>query len=151
MDPNSPHYLFDPDSIGWLHRRDERGEEVGPADLRRLLQADAANGADPIMVQYLLAHLDGGLARKPGRRSLEPSRANKLMIAEFAIEERAEEIKAERKGIDRNQLRAELEPSVQAAEEIGEWLGLPKGRTLLNLISARKKTLNEMKAKADDL
>jgi len=151
MDPNSPYYLFDPRSIAWLHRRHERGEDVEPADLRRLLEADPANGSDPIMIHYLLKHLDGRLARKRGRKSLEPSRTSKLMIADVLIEERAAEIKAERKGRNREQLRAELEPSVQAAEEIGEWLGLPRGRALLNLISTRKKKLNAMNARASDL
>jgi hypothetical protein len=150
LNPNSIHYMFDPESVGWIHRRHERGEEILPADLSRVLSANPATGSDPIMVHYLLEQLAGRLKPKRGRKSLEPSRANKLMIAEFAIEERAKEIRAERKGIDRNLLRAELDPSVQAANEIGRWLGLPTGRTLLNLISTRKKKLNVVSEKADN-
>ncbi|WP_084690886.1 DNA methyltransferase [Sphingomonas sp. SRS2] len=61
----SPHFQFDPSSIGWLHRRNRNGEEVTASDLHRLLIADPTNGADPVMHGYLLDVCTGGLTVKP--------------------------------------------------------------------------------------
>jgi hypothetical protein len=148
MNSKSPHYQFDPDSIGWLHRRHNNDEEVRPGDLERLLTADPAYGADPVMNSYLLEHLGGRLKLRRGPKPRGVFFNARLMVAEDVIKERAAQIKAECKGIDRNSQRSQLEPCVEAANQVGPWLGLPGGRALLNLISALKNPKNDVKASA---
>ena len=67
MNPNSPHYQFDPNNIGWLHRRQAAGEEIHKDDIIRLLEADPGNANDPLLQDFLLSALTGKLNGKQGR------------------------------------------------------------------------------------
>jgi hypothetical protein len=138
INPNSPHYLFDPSSLGWLHRRHGNKDEITAADLTRILKADPTTGSDPVMAYYIIEHLEGRLKAKRGRKSLSSARLGKIIIASVLVPMWTEEIKAERRGKDRLHLRSQKDPAVQAAEEVGRYLGIPGGRSLLNAISAQK-------------
>ena len=54
MNPNSPHYQFDPNSIGWLHRRHKAKDKILKEDIVRLLEANPENATDPVLQRYLL-------------------------------------------------------------------------------------------------
>lgn len=136
MDPNSPFHAYHPESIGWLHRRHECGEEITEADIARLLRADPANACDPVLREYNLRALEHRLPKKRGRKPLGAAERLKLMIADFDIADRTAEIWAERRAGKIQRQRTDLEPCVQAADEVGHAWRLPRGRSLLNRISA---------------
>lgn len=138
MEKNSPFYLFHPDSIGWLHRRHERGEEITAADIARLLRADPANTSDALWQQYALKALEGTLTRRRGRKSLGNRHWMKLALIEEEVDKRTARLRAAiRNGKVKNS-RGSLEPRIQAAEEAARRWNLGSGRTLLNQISSLK-------------
>lgn len=51
MSPDSPHYQFDPESLGWLHRKVKEEDYITPADLARIGQADRSAFTDPVYQQ----------------------------------------------------------------------------------------------------
>jgi hypothetical protein len=148
MHPGSPHYSYHPDSIGWLRRRAKAGKLILQEDVLRLLKAAPRNFSDPLLQPYVISALEGGLRPPRGRKPRGPEFDWRLMVADELIYERAAEIAAARKRAGRHSHRGEVEPSVDAADEIGPELRLPAGRSLLNAISSLKSRHKEMKAAA---
>jgi len=139
MDPDSIFYRFHPESIGWLHRRHEHGDEITEADLKRIFEADPAAWLDPLMQDYVKRALTEKLPRKKGRKPMSAAQRLRIFMAAFDIDERTAEIREERRSGKVKRLRGDLEPCVQAADDVGPQWGLPGGRSLLNQISALKK------------
>jgi len=137
MSPDSPHYQFDPNSVGWLHRKVEKEDFVTPADLARIGNTDRSAFADPVYQEQVLLALDGRLPTRRGRPTEDPMMWWKTVMADVLIEERAAEIRAERNGAHD---RGSLEPRVQAAQEVALNLRMNmSAEALLNRISALKK------------
>jgi hypothetical protein len=137
MSPDSPHYQFDPDSVGWLHRKVEKEDFVTPADLARIGNTDRSAFADPIYQEQVLLALQGTLPTRPGRPPEDPMMWWKTVVADVLVEDRAAEIRAERKGVHH---RGELEPRIQAAQEVALNLRMNMSPgSLLNRISGLKK------------
>jgi hypothetical protein len=137
MSPDSPHYQFDPDSLGWLHRKVKEEDYVTPADLARIGQADRSAFADPVYQEQVLLTLEGRLPTRLGRPPEDPMMWWKTVMADVLVEDRAAEIRAERNG---SHDRGSLEPRVQAAQEVALNLRMNmSAEALLNRISALKK------------
>lgn len=137
MSPDSPHYQFDPESIGWLHRKVKKEDFVTPADLARIGNADRSAFADPVFQEQVLLVLEGRLPTRRGRPPEDSMMWWKTVMADVLIEERAAEIRAERNGAHD---RGSLEPRVQAAQEVALNLRMNmSAEALLNRISALKK------------
>lgn len=137
MSPDSPHYQFDPDSVGWLHRKVKNKDFVTLIDLARIGNADRSAFADLIYQEQVLLALEGRLPTRRGRPPEDPMMWWKTVMADVLVEDRAAEIRAERNGAHD---RGSLEPRQQAAEEIAHGLRMNmSGETLINRISALKK------------
>ena len=136
MSLNSPAYLFDPDSIGWLHRKVGKGDFITAADLARIGDADRNAFADPVLQDQVLLALEGRLPTRRGRPPEHPRVGSKITMADVLIEDRVAQIRAERKA---SGTRGEREPRIQAAEELARSLRLNmSAEALLNRISAQK-------------
>lgn len=139
MSPNSPFYLFDPESIGWLHRKVENGDFITGADLARIGNADPSTFADPVFQEQALLGLDN---RLPVRRGCPPEHPIvwwKTLFAAFLIHDRAAEIRVARKADGKGFERGSPGPRQQAAEEIARGFRMHmSGQALLNRISAQK-------------
>lgn len=137
MHPNSPDYQFAPESIGWLHRKVRKGEAITAANLARIRQADAAAFADPVFQEMTLLALEQRLPVRSGRPPEDPVVFWKTFGATCMIKDRAAEIRAERKARGKRLGAPEIEPRIQAANEIARLLQMPiSGASLLNRISA---------------
>ena len=140
MNPNTIHYMFDPNSIGWLHHRHKERKEIRKEDIIRLLEEDADNVLDPLLQDYLLPALKGELNGKRGRPPLSLGRRVRYYAASMAYEERLAEFQRERDEGVRVREANELEPSIQVAQEVADEFQLGcSGRSLLNVISRMKK------------
>ncbi|BBD98866.1 hypothetical protein SAMIE_1023670 [Sphingobium amiense] len=147
MAPNSPHYQFDPSSIGWLHRKvalQRQGRESGvfvtAADLKRIAEADPSVFTDPVFQEQIRLALEDRLPTRTGRLPADPVLWFRTLMADILIEDLAEEIRAERRAGGRKRLRGDWEPRVEAAEKISADLCMHMtGRSLLNRISAQKR------------
>ncbi len=140
MDPNSPHFQFDPNSIGWLHRRHAAGDEIRKEDIIRLLEADPDNANDPLLQDFLLPALSGKLNGKRGRPPMSTERLLRYQAAMSLYEERLAEFQRERK--DGTQVREpyDVEPSVQVAQTVADEFRLGcSGHAFLNTKSIMKK------------
>ena len=134
--PHSPHYQFDPSSPGWLRRKHEKSEPILAEEVIRIAEADPANFADSLVQHYMLRVAKRELMPRRGRKPGGVARAIKLTIADVMIEDRAAEIKDERRRNGRKHVRGDLEPCRQAAAEISALLGFNMtGPALLNAIS----------------
>lgn len=143
MYPESPYYLFDPSSIGWLHRRHAAGEVIRKDDIIRLLEADPDNASDPLLQNYLVPALKGELNGKRGRPPRTFGRKLKLWLASHEYQERLAVYRAGRRGRSNRRNRSDLEPSVVIAGEVAREFRLGcTGRGFLNEISRMKKEDN---------
>lgn len=66
---NSPYYGYDPESLGWLHRRDEDGSEILSADIVRIIKANPELVTDVILRDYVVRGLEAGLKAKRGPKA----------------------------------------------------------------------------------
>lgn len=140
MNPNSPHYQFDPNSIGWLHRRHARGEEIRKDDIIRLLETDPDNANDPLLQDFLLPALAGKLNGKRGRPPMSSGRMLRYQAAMSLYEERLAEFKRERKDGTRVREPYDVEPSVQVAQTVADEFRLGcSGHAFLNTRTVMKK------------
>jgi hypothetical protein len=138
MDKSSTYYEWHPESIGWLHRRHCNGDPIEPADVKRLAKADASFIKDEMMQHYAQLCLTGELKKRRGRPPRGISYQLRLSIAAELVVERTSKIRDARRRDGNNGGRGLVEPCVQAADEIGNELYLPRGRSLLNAISEWK-------------
>jgi hypothetical protein len=136
MHPGSPYFDWTPASVGWLHRKHRDGTPVFNEEVIGILGADISAAADPVMQRYILPAMKGELPASRGRRPGGVVRAIKLLIAKVLIEDRAAEIKAERRLSGQKHRRGDLEPGRQAAGEVARFLGFHiTEAALLNAIS----------------
>lgn len=66
---NSPYYRYDPESLGWLHRRDEDNSEILSADVVRIIKANPELITDAILREYVVRGLEAGLKAKRGPKT----------------------------------------------------------------------------------
>ncbi len=149
MSPDSIYYCFDPDSIGWLHRRHRMGIEVRADDIMRLLRVDVAHASDPVLQEYLLPALEGKLNGKRGRPAMTPGKLWRYIAAYGDYVERLGEFRDDRQAGKRVREAYEEEPSLQVAQEVADDFCLGcTGRAFLNRISQLKKRDFDMNAAA---
>jgi hypothetical protein len=85
---------------------------------------------------YALQAMKGKLNLQRGHKAGGAQRVTKLIIADVLIEDRAAEIRDERKRSGRKHVRGDLEPRRQAAEEVSRYFRFNiTGPALLNAIS----------------
>lgn len=87
MSPDSPHYQFDPDSVGRLHRKVEKEDFVTPANLAQIGNADRGAFADPVYQEQVLLVLEGRLPARRGRPPEDLMMWWKTVMADVLIEE----------------------------------------------------------------
>lgn len=140
MHPNSPYYHYDPDSIGWLHRRHRQGMEICKADIVRLIRVDAAHASDPVLQAYLLPALEDRLNGKRGRPAMTMGKLWRYPAAYDEYVERLAEFHRERKAGKRMREAYDEEPSIQVAQQVADDFRLGcTGRAFLNRISQLKR------------
>ena len=142
MHPDSPHYLFHPESIGSLKRRAEGGEQVLPADLATLVAADPSVVPDTTLRRCLVRACRGDLHARRGR----PKRS---ALAKIRTERAAHQVdvlvrwykRAKRRGYSYAYDRAQ-HPGLSLTDHVHELvarrLKLGAGRSLGNEIRAHK-------------
>ena len=134
--PHSIHYVFDRDSIGWLHRRHERGEEISKEDVIRLWEAADENQTDPLLRHYVSLTMKGQLKGRSGRPKRTAQQLMKLRIADVLVEECASDIREERRARGVVPGRVLLEPRREAAGKVARYLEMNiSDLSLLNAIS----------------
>ena len=67
-DPNSPHFQFDPSSVGWLQRRAQNGVQILNTDLIRILEANPQLVPDVLVRGLVVRGLKNELKSKRGRK-----------------------------------------------------------------------------------
>ena len=140
MNPNSPHYQFDPNNIGWLHRRQAAGEEIHKDDIIRLLEADPGNANDPLLQDFLLSALTGKLNGKQGRPPMSTQRLLRYQAAISFYEEGLPKFQRELKDGTRVREKYDLEPSKQFAQMVADEFRLGcSGHAFLNTRTVMKK------------
>lgn len=138
-DENSPFYHHDPSSIGWLHRRKEKGLEILNEDLARLIDANADLVADPQLRTLLVDGLRGRLHAKRGRKPKQSRTLRDLYVVALyddllpRLQARADRRK--KKGIQR--ARADYAPAELACRVIGKRVRLTI-EGVRNLVSLQK-------------
>lgn len=136
MHKGSPHYLFDPDRVGWLYRKVHRKELVSKAEVMRIYKASLEDRSDPLLREYLDKARSGLLKGKRGHPKRTPLQRFKIQMAEILIGDWAEDIKQERRALGLIRGGPLPDPSVQAADELARRLHLSMSdRSLLNAIS----------------
>ena len=149
MDADSPHFRWDPNSIGWLHRRLEEGEQVTAHDVARIVENNAALVSDPVLRDLVVRACRGELKKRPGRprdRLLE----HRLMLAELLSEELAaryadRKSRWKREGVSRP--RGDLSPTDRAHAVVARLLGFSSLEVLRNALSSRKSRLKGLRAR----
>ena len=140
MNPNSPDYQFDPNSIGWLHRRHNAKDKILKEDIVRLLEANPDNASDPVLQCYLLPALKGKLKGDRGRPRASMGGIARYWVAWTIYLERLAEFHRELRDGTRVREKYTEEPSIQIADEVAKEFGLRcSGRSFLNKISVMKK------------
>ena len=131
MDHLTPHQLFSPIHVAWLHRRHERREDIHPSNLDAIEAAypDAVN--DPLFCKYRANPAAARLRRKPGPKPMSEMTRIRLWSARFEMQDEVDRIRAIRRTEKAKGVRGELEPCYQASEIIarryrfscgGQWL-----------------------------
>ncbi|PKB13522.1 hypothetical protein B0I00_3324 [Novosphingobium kunmingense] len=118
MHKSSPYYEFDRRSIGSLHRRHQKGEEILKEDIIALLEADPDNADDPLLQDYLLPALKGELKPNRGRKPDTMERLLRFQAAMREYDERLAAFQRDRAEGRRKREPYEREPSIQVAEEV---------------------------------
>ena len=140
MNPNSPDYQFDPNSIGWLHRRHNAKDKILKEDIVRLLEANPDNVSDPVLQRYLLPALKGELKGNRGRPRSSFGRIARYWVAWTIYMERLADFHQELLDGTRARKKYDVEPSIQVADEVAKEFGLRcSGRAFLTRISLMKK------------
>lgn len=141
MDKNSPYYLFDRDSIGWLNYRHKNKQTVSnavtKADVIRLLEANPDHASDRLLQEYVLKALKGELKGKRGRPGKSTTQGIRFLLAQDQYERCLVRLHARRKICG---AKVHLEPSIRLADAVArKWRLRCSGRTFLSRISLTKK------------
>ena len=136
----SPFDIENPASPHGLLMRRRFGKPLDPSDLIPVFEANSEVLVDGEFRALMLDILAGETAPKRGRPKKQIGDIAKLICAEMYIEDRANEIRAERRKRPNGQriVKGEMSPTQQAAGEVA-WQFHITGKALLNKISAMKK------------
>lgn len=134
---NSPFATLNPASLSGLKLRHHYGQKLGPEDLVPVIEANSELAPNQEFGELMLAILRNETGPGRGRHSLAINDKVRLVCADMYIEERSQEIAAERRSrpSGAKRIQGELEPGVIAAEEISGRLGYGNPRSLINAIS----------------
>ena len=134
-DPNSPHYQFDPASVGWLHRRAKQGDQILNADLVRIIAENPDLVPDETVRDYVIRGLQNDLKAKRGRKSKPYHLRERYIIAtyEHLLPWLQARMARERQG--RRKARGDLGPAELLYELIGKRFSM-EPESVRNLISS---------------
>lgn len=138
MEAVSPYQLFSPIHVAWLHRRDQLGLDVMPADLDSIAAHQADAITDPLFVDYLARAAAGQLRRKRGRKPIWERGFGRLIWADILVDDEVEAIWSDRRSGQRKRQRCDESPIHEAAEKVARELRYGSGRSLLNLLSRHR-------------
>ena len=136
-DPNSPHYQFDPASVGWLHRRARNKEQVLDADLIRIVEANPDLVPDVVLRSLIVRGLKNELKAKRGRKRTTARMLKEAYIA-ASYEHRLAWLQAratKRKANGIRKLPVEHAPAELACELTGHELHMAP-ESVRNLVSS---------------
>lgn len=135
----SPYDIRDASSLHGLHLKKQLKMPLKVQDLAPVIRANPEIVPDEATRVLFLQILEGKLGPKRGRPSKSIGQQGMLIWANIEIEDRALEIREERKqrSDGEKRKRGELEPVVMAADEVATVFSIT-GRALLNAISAQK-------------
>lgn len=141
MNKNSPYYLWDPTSIGWLERCFATGRHISTSDVRRVLAENPHLASD----RSLLNWIRESRARQPRRRAGRPKRdflhQAKLVVAGWLAQDLIAEWREQRMRGDADappKGRGLPSLSELAYEETARAFRLGSGPSLANAASALK-------------
>lgn len=138
IDEDSAYYLYDPTSIGWLHRKAEIGDEILNSDVIRIVEANPASIPDTVLRDYIVRGLAGELRARRGRKRGSARTLRDLYVVALyddllpRLQARAERRK--RKGI--RKVRADYSPAEHAQALIAKRVGMATPEGVRNLISS---------------
>jgi hypothetical protein len=140
-DESSPYDLYDPSSLGWLHRRKEKKMDILNEDLARILDANADLVADPLLRGLLVEGLRGRLYAKRGPKRTISRELRELHVVELYVDLlpylQARADRRKQNGYRKTQV--DFAPAELACELIGRRVGMA-GESVRNLISRKKNT-----------
>lgn len=136
---DSPHYQYEPDSIGWLHRRAREAGQILNSDLVRLIEANPELVADDVVRDFVVRGLKGELKARRGRKAASPYRARNFLILDMyedlvpRLQARADrrKVKGHRKA------RADFAPAELACALIADRFGMVP-ESVRNIVSSLK-------------
>lgn len=137
MNPNSPHFLFDPTSPGWLKRKLRNGEYVSPADVARVIELNPGCERDPAIREHNIRCLNGDVRKPRGRRRLSAGRLARIYVAGVLVQEQIVEWRQGIGGDLPRKGRGQKSFSEAAYDKFGLALGL-SGPALANALSSLK-------------
>ena len=139
----SPYDMLDASSLHGLHLKKQMKVPLKAQDLAPVIRGNPEMIPDEATRMLVLAILEGNLGAKRGRPKKSFGHQGMLIWANIEIEDRALEIREERKlrPDGEKHIPGELEPVVMAADEIAPVFSIT-GRALLNAISAQKSRPN---------
>jgi hypothetical protein len=139
----SPYDIKDACSLHGLHLKKQLNMPLNVKDLAPVIRANPEMIPDEATRDLVLEILEGTLRAKRGRPKKSFGHQGMLVWANIEIEDRALEIREERKlrPDGEKHIPGELEPVVRAADEIAPVFSIT-GRALLNAISAQKSRPN---------
>lgn len=142
IDPNSPHFQFDPSSVGWVHRRAKDGKQILNADLIRIIQANPDLVPDDTLRDHVLRALKKPLPAKRGKKRKSRQELKELYIVatyEDLLPRLRERMKRERGG--KRKIRGTSGPAEWLCERIGKRFKM-EPESVRNLISSRNSPRN---------
>lgn len=139
-DPNSPHFQFDPSSVGWLHRRVQQGDAITNEDLACILEANPELVQDAIFRKQVLLALRGELQGVRGRPTRPPLNDRDLAML-VAYEDLLPRLQAwsKKPNSTYHGYADGLAPAEYAYELIARRVKMLTGGRVRNIISSLKK------------
>ena len=131
--------MLDASSLHGMHLKKQLKMPLKVSDLAPVIRAHPEVIPDEATRALFLQILEGELGAKRGRPNKSIGHQGMLVWANIEIEDRALEIREERKlrPDGEKHIPGELEPVVMAADEVAKVFSIT-GRALLNAISAQK-------------
>lgn len=135
----SPYDVLDASSLHGMHLKKQLTMPLKVKDLAPVIRANPEMIPDEPTRELVMEILEGKLGAKRGRPNKSIGHQGMLVWANIEIEDRALEIREERKlrPDGEKHIPGELEPVVMAADEVATVFSIT-GRALLNAISAQK-------------
>jgi hypothetical protein len=132
----SPHYLFHPDSPGYLLRKLERDEPISREELIRVFETNPGMAWDGPLFGMMIQVVNGTYRNKRGPKSRFSCAKWRCIQAWVELEE--EEIREQRAQSGFKKKAADYSVSEQAYENVARALKLGSGKSLANELSSRR-------------